>query len=115
MDITQEILQYFVGPLNLNRQTKQATTVLGTSLLLDENEFDALDMLVYRESIPFSFDQLYSTICEASDHPVSRDAAKTDLFHLIEQVGIAGHGFMWIEYSQDSEYTFHTRWAHQYG
>ena len=40
-----QITQYFVGPLNLSRQNKRVTTIMGTELTLDADEFDALDML----------------------------------------------------------------------
>ena len=70
-----EISQYFVGPLNLNRHTKQANTVMGMPLVLDERGFDALDMLAWREGTPFTSGQLYSAVWGAGGCPASRDTA----------------------------------------
>ena len=110
MGTEHEISQYFVGPLNINRHKKQANTVLGVSLTLGESGFYALDMLAARENVPFTFDQLYSTVWVAGNCQASRTAARMELDNLIEQVGAAGQGFMWIEHSPGSDYTFRTRW-----
>jgi|GEM_PF-3434210 len=105
---------YFVGPLNLNRKTKQANTVMGTELLLDAHSFDALDMLATQENKPLTFEQLYAAVWDAKDGADNRDAALVALNNLIKQVSAAGKGFMWIEYSAEAGYTFGTRWGHNW-
>jgi DNA-binding response OmpR family regulator len=73
-----ESLFYFAGPLNINRQTKKAKTVLGIELPLTGNEFDALDKLAAQEGKPIPFENLFCT--------------QTGLEHVIKQVGEAGEG-----------------------
>ena len=86
-----------VGPLHLNRQTKQATTSMGTKLYIDQKEFDALEILAEQEGETVSFERL------GTEQP--------KLEHLIGQVECAGQGFMWIEHRPGEGYTFHTKWA----
>ena len=105
---------YFIGPLNLNRQTKQADTAIGKPLSINDREFDALDMLALRESEVFSFEQLYSAVWEKSGCKLDRATALSELIHLMEQVSLAGDGFMWIEHKPDAGYAFRTRWAHNW-
>jgi len=100
-----------IGPLILDRQTKQATTSLGAKLYIDRNEFDALELLATREGEPLSYEQLYSAVWGEDDSPNSRDAPPLKLEHLIQQVDSAGRGFMWIEHKPEVGYIFHTRWA----
>ena len=103
---------YFVGPLNMDRQAKQAKSVMGTVLPLDDYEFDALDIMAAREDLPISFERLYLEVWKARDCHASQEKAQVQLEYLIEQVRIAGQGFMWIERGTELEYTFHTWWAH---
>ena len=97
MEDIAENKQYFVGPLNINRQTRQADTVMGTKLLLGENEFDALDKLAEHEGEIFTLEQL--------------NAAHEELGSLMKQVNSKGEGFMWIEYEPEAGYVFKTRWG----
>ena len=87
-----------IGPLNLDRQTKQATTSMGTKLYIDKNQFDALEILAEQEGRPVARERLQEVTPKIE--------------HLIEQVENAGQGFMWIEFDQESGYTFRTMWAH---
>ena len=105
---------YFAGPLNINRQTRKADTVMGTVLPLDEEEFAALDMLVAQEGEWFTFEHLYTTLWSAKDDADDRKAAQTRLDNLIKQVRIAGEGFMWIECKPEAGYRFRTRWGHNW-
>ena len=88
--------------------------MMGISLILDEHEFDALDMLAARENRSLTFEQLYTNVWNAGDYSDSRDVARIKLEKLVDQVGEAGQGFMWIEYSPESGYTFRTWWAHNW-
>ena len=106
--------QYFTGPLNLNRKTKQADTVMGTKLPLVENEFEALDLLAAREDVTLTFEQLYTAVWDEGDGTDNRDAAHVGLDNLIYQVNSAGEGFMWIEHKPETGYVFRTRWGHNW-
>lgn len=105
---------YFVGPLNLDRQTKQANTVMGTELFLNANEFDALDMLAAQEDEPLTFEQLYNAVWGEGDNAYNREAAYEKMLDLAEQVDAAGKGFMWIEHCPQAGYTFRTNWGHNW-
>jgi len=102
---------YFAGPLNLNRETRQADTVLGTELVLDANAFDVLDILASQEGESFTFEQLFETVWENPDTG-DREAALIILNNLIGQISFAGKGFMWIDHKPDNGYTFRTKWGH---
>ena len=103
---------YFVGPLNLNRHTKLATTVTGVNLPLSADEFDALDFLAVHKDESMSFEQLYSAVWDdAGDTACKRETARQRLDNLLALVEEAGEGFMWIEYDHEEGYTFKTRWA----
>ena len=101
---------YSAGPLNLNRQTRQAHTVMGAELPLDGKSFDALFMLASHEGEPQTLEQLCSAIWDGDGSA----AASSSLNNLAEQVNTAGQGFMWIEFDPGSGYTFRTRWANHW-
>jgi len=105
---------YFAGPLNLNRNTRQADTVMGTKLVLDADTCEALDMLVVREGEPLTFEQLYEAVWDKSDGVDNREAALTAMNDLVGQIGSVGEGFMVIEVDLESIYTFRTRWGHNW-
>ena len=88
------ITRYFAGPLNLDRETGRADTAFGAELILNENEFDALDMLAIREGQPVTFQQLYEAVWEKPDGSGSMAAAKEALEMLIIKVAEAGGRFM---------------------
>jgi len=118
-DIEQSIKQrdaldniFLAGPLHLNKKTKQAGTVMGAKLYLNENEFDALHMIAVLEGEAITFEQLYAAIWGVGDSPDSREKALKSLEKVSEQVETAGQGFMWIELKPECGYIFHTRWAH---
>ncbi|MCL1895837.1 MAG: hypothetical protein FWG03_04750 [Clostridiales bacterium] len=110
--------RYFAGPLNLNRLAREATTVMGARLELDENEFAALDLLVAREGEDVPFEEICQTVWktggERATTPGSRRAALAGLENLVRQVGVAGEGFMWIECEPGALYSFHTNWGHNW-
>ena len=94
------------GPLTLCRLEKQANTVMGTELSLEEKTFDALEKLVSQEGEALTLKQLVADIWDGD-----ADAAWPELSYLTEQVNIAGQGFMLIEYKENTGYVFRTRWA----
>jgi DNA-binding response OmpR family regulator len=102
---------YVVGPLNIDRRTKQANTVLGAILPLDTAEFEALDMLAARAGEPLTFERLYTAVWAVGDGPCEREAARLSLNHLLRQVNEAGAGFMWMEYEPETGYTLNIRWG----
>ena len=109
-----EKTKYFAGPLNLDRKTKQADTVIGTELVLDETEFDVLDALVAQEGESVAFERLYEDFWKSSDGADNRAAARAALNGLMEKVSIAGKSFMGIEYSPEKGYKFYTHWGHNW-
>ena len=106
--------QYFVGPLNLDRRTKQATTAMGVKLALSSGEFDALDILAEMEDTPFTFERLWSALRDRGNISCELDAARLTFENLLRQVNEAGEGFMWIEYDPEKGYTFKTHWGHNW-
>jgi DNA-binding winged helix-turn-helix (wHTH) protein len=108
------ITLYCVGPLNIDRQTKLATTSMGAELLLSPDEFEALDILAAREGEPLTFEQLYRLVWGGTDSSCNIELARFRLNNLMVQVREAGEGFMWIEYVPERGYTFRTRWGHNW-
>ena len=114
MGNTAHINQYFVGPLNIDRRTKQATTAMGMKLSLSAGEFDALDILAEMEDTPLSFERLCSELRDKGNGSSELETAKLMLDSLSRQVNEAGEGFMWIEYDPEKGYTFKTHWGHNW-
>ena len=106
--------KYFSGPLNLDRKSKRADTVMGTQLVLDERKFDALDMLVSLDGEILSFERIYESVWEDPSGSVSPEEALDELKDLIDEVESAGEGFMWIEYVPEAGYSFRTHWGHNW-
>ena len=104
-------LKYTAGPLNLNRQMKQASTVMGTELSLSAREFNALEMLVRKEDEYLTFDELYSSVWKRSVNPDNIKDARISLDNLLTQVCANGEGFMWIEYEPEAGFRFKTHWG----
>jgi len=100
-----------VGPLNLDRQTKQACTALGAELILEANEFDALDMMAGRVGETLNLEQIYQAIWNEPDGADKRSEAQTALSNVMEQVNANGKGFMRIEYQPENGYTFRVKWG----
>ena len=105
---------YFVGPLNLNRMTRQAVTAMGTELALDDNEFNALDILASKEDQFLTFHQIYEAIWGDSENQVSENAARASFTNLVNQVNKAGGEFLWIEHMPDLGYKLRTRWGNNW-
>jgi len=79
---------------------------MGIELSLEDKTFDALDILATREGETLTLKQLATDIWDGDS-----DAAWLALTRLAEQVNSAGHGFMQIDYSETTGYTFKTQWA----
>ena len=105
--------QYFSGPLNLDRKTKQATTVMGLEVPLDADEFNALDILVASEGEVLTFEKLYTSVWKKEDDSCSRSMAQAILENVIKKISETGKGFMWIEYKPESGYSFRTNWRRE--
>jgi len=106
-------IRYFAGPLNLNRQTKEVSTVMGAKLVLSDKEFDALDMLISLEGSPITVEQFYMSVWDAGDGVNRRNSARVGLDYIMHHVNEAGEGFAHIEYSHEKGYTFLTNWERE--
>jgi DNA-binding CsgD family transcriptional regulator len=109
-----KITHCFAGPLNLNRKTKKASTVMGTELQLSSDEFDALDILASHEDKPLNFEQLYKLVWSDAESESELEIARKQLNNLLQQVREYGEGFVWIEHEPQNGYTFKTRWGHNW-
>jgi len=114
VDTEETECRYSAGPLDINRSAKKAATVMGAELLLDDNEFGALDMLASREGEYITFDELCKSNWELSESPDDRETARTAIDELIKKVSFDGCGFMWIDYSPEAGYIFKTRWGNNW-
>jgi len=103
--------EYTAGPLNINRQTKQAKTVTGADIILDENDFEALDLLVTNEGKYLTFQQLYEASWGKSTATDSIDYAFSAINNIIIQINNVGEDFMRIENIPGLGYSFKTRWG----
>jgi len=108
-------LQYiFAGPLNLNRSTKAAGTVMGSDIVLGENDFEALFLLALNEGKHLTFEQLYEAAWGNSEEAANLDLANSALNDLMQLINRIGDGFMWIEHTPELGYIFKTRWGHNW-
>jgi len=105
---------HFVGPLNLNRKAKKASTSWGKGLSVNANQFDALDLLATNEGKPISFEPLYMAIWHTGDGSCNREKAMQELFNLMAQVNNDGDGFMRVVYTAETGYTFQSCWGHNW-
>jgi hypothetical protein len=101
----------FVGPLNINRQTRQVTTALGAEIALDAKEVAALEILASKEGRFVRFDEIYATVWEGGR--CSKATARQKLKNLSWQVNNAGEGFMWLM-EHPKGYALVTRWGHNW-
>jgi len=113
-DIEEPAYRYSAGPLNINRSAKIADTVMGAELILDDNEFDVLDILASREGEYVTFSELYTVIWEMSGSRDSKETAHATIDDLIKKVSTDGYGFMWIDYSPEAGYIFKTHWGYNW-
>jgi two-component system OmpR family response regulator/two-component system response regulator RstA len=97
---------YFIGPLNFNRQTKKATSLMNEELPLDEDEFDVLYLLATREGETLAFEPIYTAVWGAGDGSCERETAKVRIDRLSQKIKEAGEGLMWIEHKADAGYSF---------
>ena len=116
---------FVIGPLNLNKRDKLATTIQQRELSIDEYQFDSLYMLATREDEPITFEYLYTEIwgdflcriCgdeglgQLNDCHYKRNTAKQALENLWLIVKRNGGGLMWIDHCNEKGYTFRTSWC----
>ena len=105
---------YFVGPLNIDRTTRQASTIMRVDITLGENDFEALDMLASGEGEYFTFEQLYEAAWGNYETTKSIDYATAALDSLVLQINNVGNNFMWIEHTRDKGYIFKTKWGRKW-
>ena len=113
-DIEESGCRYSAGPLYIYRAGKKAGTVMGAELILDDNEFDVLDILASREGEYVSFDELYKMIWGSTESRDSKETARITIDDLIKKVSLDGYGFMWIDYSPEAGYIFKTHWGYNW-
>jgi len=111
---SDRINNYFVGPLNLDRITRQAVTAMGTQLELDKNEFDVLDILATNEGQFMTNRQLYKAAWGTPESDECENTARVVLESLMEQVNSVCGDFMWIECIPELGYTLRTRWGNNW-
>jgi len=103
--------RYIAGPLNLDRTAKQADTIMGTQIKLEENDFEALDLLATNAGEYVSFDNLYEIAWGTSEDTANINHAKTSLHNLITQVNCLCRKFLHIEHHHDDNYKLTTHWG----
>lgn len=84
------------GPLLLDADKSRAI-MDDEDLCLDENEFDALYLLVKCEGSPMTQEQLYKAVWEIPDTPDCREAAWAAMRELVDKVNAAGKGVVRID------------------
>ena len=104
----------FAGPLNLNKMQKEASTVMGSDIVLGQNDFDALYLLATNEDRHISFQQIYEASWGRDKETDCLDYASKALENLIQQINRAGDDFMWIDYTSGLGYRFKTRWGRKW-
>jgi len=105
----------FAGPLNLNKKTRQATTIMGTELVLGENDFEALYLFVSNEGRYLTFQRLYDEAWGRSDSTRNMSFASAALDNLVLHVNNVGDDFMWIDQTPGLGYAFKTCWGNKWG
>jgi len=104
---------FFAGPLNLDKMTRQASTVIGGSIVLGEGDFEALYTLAKNEGEFLTFQQLF----EASWGRVTTNNIETSLKalqNLVQQVNGINEDLMKIEHAPEQGYRFITHWGHNW-
>ena len=104
----------FAGPLNLNKETRRATTVMGLELVLGENDFEALDLFVTNVGKYLTFQQLYDAAWGRSESTKSLTFASAALDNLVLHINNVGDEFMWIEQTPGLGYVFYTCWGNDW-
>jgi len=112
-DIDKNI-ENFAGPLNLNKETRRATTVMGIELVLGENDFEALDLFVSNVGKYLTFQQLYEAAWGRSESTKSITFASAALDNLVLHINNVGDEFMWIEQTPGLGYVFYTCWGNDW-
>jgi len=110
-DNAKEQMYVFAGPLNLNRKTRKASTIMGSDIVLGEKDFDALFTLALNEGKYMTFEQLHKASWGKSEATESLEFATTALENLVQQINSTGDEFMWIENTPEMGYRLKTSWG----
>ena len=102
---------YSAGPLHIDRRNRKAVTVFNNELPLGTKEFAVLDLMASQEGKSLTFEQLYRALRDMEDGIDNYESARLCVAFVVEQVKIAGEGFMWIEQSPETGYAFRTNWG----
>jgi len=104
----------FAGPLNLNRITRQASTVMSGNIALAYNDFEALYTLAANEGKFLSFQQIYEAAWGKSETTETPEEATATLAELVDKINQINEEFMWIEHTPEKGYKLKTRWGHNW-
>lgn len=91
------------GPLLLDTQAMRAT-VNDEDLRLDEQEFDALYLLVQREGRHLTQEELYKAVWEPLDGADRRAAARAAMGNLSSKLAAARGAGVWIDALPESRF-----------
>jgi len=96
------------GPMLLDTD-KSLAMMDDEDLCLNEDEFNALYLLVKCEGSPMTQERLYKAVWEPPDGSDCREAARAALCGLVEKVNTAGKGVVWIDPSKKGSFVL---WRH---
>ena len=100
------------GPIVLDSRNNLVYTFLGGFIKLSSNDFKTLWHLAGREGIKQSFKKIYKVVWNNGDGIDRRDEARKAITDIIERLDTGGRGFVWIDHTPASKYTFRTKWSH---
>jgi|GEM_PF-5812984 len=103
----------FAGPININGTTKQITTAMGTSFDVNALEYEILVLLVLHENTSFSIEDINHHLTQSNISTTHADIKKS-IIYICNKISILGEGFAWIEPSPNNQYTFKTKWGHNW-
>ena len=110
IDSWEDIL--LIGPLVLDKSTKEAKTVYNSELFFTPCEFDALLALASRENEAVTLERLIEIVWGTKEGANRYDEARESIENVIKQINANDGFFMHIDYHPENGYTFKTRWSH---
>ena len=110
IDSSGDIL--LIGPLVLDKSTKEARTVYNSELVFTPSEFDALVALASRENEAVTFERLLEIAWGTKESANRNDEAREGIENVMKQINANDGFFMRIEHQPETGYTFRTRWSH---
>jgi len=103
------------GPLNIDCGANKVTTVMGAVLQLTPAEVKILYILATNEDKCFTAEALYDEVCKTNGKPYDRTEAMHTMNNILRQIEAHGDGFVWIERSINDDFTYKSRWGHNWG